>query len=254
MANYTVQDLAGFFIAFSLFPFIFVAPGFVSGWVLNLFDFRSRSKIGQTLLGMVFSFALSPIIFNLLCELISVKLSLFVLGGFAAIYLVLILTWIFDRTILKNLDRETQPPFRRYLLLAGGTALIWVTGTALLLVELQWGDKLYFNIIAYDLSTRALIVDAMTRTGIPPINPSYYPGEPVRLTYLYYFWYSLCSLVDVLGGRWVDGRLAMIASSAWCGLGLMATIGLYTQIRLPSSREKIWQSALLGIGLLTISG
>jgi hypothetical protein len=60
--------------------------------------------------------------------------------------------------------------------------------------------------------------------------------------------------VDQIGSSWVDARMAMIASAAWCGIGLMCTIVLYLRLRNPDSEIKVWKSALFGIGALAISG
>ena len=89
------------------------------------------------------------------------------------------------------------------------------------LVDIQLGNRLYYTVVSLDYTTRAALIDAITRTGAPPINPSYYPGHPEPLTFLYYFWYILGSLIDQPGGKWVDSRAALFASVCWCGLGLM---------------------------------
>jgi hypothetical protein len=123
-----------------------------------------------------------------------------------------------------------------------------------LIIDLQWGHRLYFNIIAYDYATRASVINAITRTGVPPLNPSYYPGQPIKLTFLYYFWYILCSLVDQLGGRWVDARAALFASVIWAGLALMSAIALFLRMRNRDRGAQIWYDAFLGIGLLLVSG
>jgi hypothetical protein len=122
------------------------------------------------------------------------------------------------------------------------------------LIDIQWKKQLYFSVVAFDLTTRTAIVDAITRTGVPPINPSYFPGHPVPLTFIYYFWYIPCSLIDQLGGRWIDARMAMIASITWCGLALMSVIALYLRLRTGGNAGTIRKSALLGIGLLLVSG
>ena len=112
------------------------------------------------------------------------------------------------------------------------------------LVDIQLGNRLYYTVIGLDYTTRAALIDAITRTGVPPINPSYYPGHPEQLTYLYYFWYILGSLVDQLGGKWVDSRAALIASVCWCGLGLMATIAVIYPLTKP---ERWPESVALGL-------
>ena len=48
------------------------------------------------------------------------------------------------------------------------------------------------------------------------------------LTFLYYFWYILASVIDAAGGIYVTAYHAMIASIAWCGIALAATLVLVT--------------------------
>src|SRR5688572_28846824 len=98
------------------------------------------------------------------------------------------------------------------------------------------------------------MVEAMTRTGVPPTNPSYYPGHPDKLKFLYFFWYILASAVDTIGGQLVDAQAAMIASVAWCGLCLMATIALYLRLRSTVSGVKVWQLSIFASQLLLVSG
>jgi hypothetical protein len=130
----------------------------------------------------------------------------------------------------------------------------WAVFAILSLINIQWTDHLYFSVTSYDQTTRVSIIEAMTRTGVPPINPGYYPGHPVKLTFLYYFWYILGSMVDAIGGKYIDARAALNASSAWSGIGLMAVVALYLRQRNANSAESVYRSARIGIGLLSVSG
>ena len=100
-----------------------------------------------------------------------------------------------------------------------------------LLVDIQIGTKLYFANVSYDYTTRIAVINAISRTGVPPINPSYFPGHPEKLTYLYYYWYILPSIIDLIGGRFVNSRQAMTAGTIWGGICLMAIIALYLHLR-----------------------
>jgi hypothetical protein len=135
-----------------------------------------------------------------------------------------------------------------------GIILIWIGIAVFSLIDIQLGNRLYFNIVAYDYQTRVSVIDAITRTGVPPINPSYYPGAPVRLTFLYYFWYILCSIIDKLGGDVVTARTALIASVIWAGIALMASIAFYLRMRNNTNSVTHWRNATIGIGLLAVSG
>jgi hypothetical protein len=241
--NYTLSDIFGALIAFGLFPLVIVFPGYTVGWLLDLFNFRNRTRIVQFLIGLVLSITISPILFYLSSSLISTWFS------FA-----LIVVFLLSSIAILIRNRKSNSGINRFTKIAVWIGVFWVALAIFSLVDFQWGNRLYFSVVSYDQTTRVSIIDAITRTGVPPINPSYHPNGPVYLTFLYYFWYILCSLVDQLGGNIVSARTALIASNAWCGLGLMATIALYLRLRNPDHSEKIWRSAILGIGSLAVSG
>jgi len=243
--NFTLQDVRDSFLAFLLFSLIFVAPGYVIGYLLDLFDFRHRSSASRFIIAIVLSVATSPILIFLVYHFTS---------GFVTISLIISVGVCFGIILFKQkqifVPTELSGLYRTALLLA----ITWVIFSILFLVDIQWGNRLYYNIISYDLTTRVAIINAITRSGVPPINPSYYPGHPVRLTYLYYFWYIPCSIVTQIGSSVISGYTAMIASVAWCGLSLMAAIALYLRLRNPGDSRKAWRSSLLGIGFLLVSG
>ena len=62
--NYTLQDLIGYTLAFFLFPLVIVLPGYVFSSALDLFDFKYRLPVVKLGIGLLVSFAVSPIIFN----------------------------------------------------------------------------------------------------------------------------------------------------------------------------------------------
>ena len=243
--NFSLRDLIGSTLAFLIFPVIYVIPGYVIGWKFDLLDFRRRLPATRFLIGIVFSISLSPIITFLTWTLISVQATFFVLALFAAVFAVI---------LIKTKQIEVPNEIRQFQLISICAAAGWSVLSIISLIDIQWFDRLYYSVVAYDFTTRVAIINAMTRTGVPPINPSYFPGHPIHLTYLYYFWYIPCSLVDQIGGTWVDARDAMIASVAWCGLGLMAMIALYLRLRNPRKQAMAWKAGLLGSGLLLVSG
>ncbi len=242
--NFTLQDILGATLAFCLFPLVIVFPGYVTGWALDLFDFRLRQPIVKLGIGLVLSFAITPIVLDLTSSLLSFNFALITLGGFAA---------AFAFIILRERPASTSQTKRgaKTILWIG---VVWVALAILSLIDIQWKDQLYFSVVSGDQTTRVAIIDAMTRTGVPPINPSYYPGHPVQLTFIYYFWYILGSMIDVIGGRYVDARAALTASSVWAGLGLMAIVALYLRLRNANNTESAWRSAKIGVALLTVSG
>lgn len=242
--NFTLQDFLGATLAFCLFPLVIIIPGYVTGWVLDLFDFRRCQPIVRLGIGLVLSFAISPIVLHLTSSLLSFNFALLILTGFVVTFVVINLK---EKPVFIS---ESNHHAKTFFWIGMG----WTAFAILSLINIQWGDRLFFSVTSFDQTTRVSVIDAMTRTGIPPINPSYYPGYPVKLTFLYYFWYILGSMVDAIGGRYVDARAALNASSAWAGLGMMAVVALYLRQRNVNRGEAGWRSAKIGITLLTVSG
>lgn len=238
--NFTVQDILSAFWGFLIFPCVLIAPGYVTGWFFDLFDFKRRRPLVRLGIGLVLSFAVSPIIFQLTSNLISFGIAIILVAVFTLICIFLV---IHNGLIF-------EPNTGIFLWVGVG----WVCFAILSLINIQWGDQLFYSVTSYDQTTRVSVIDAITRTGVPPMNPGYYPGEPVKLTFIYYFWYVICSMVDVLGGKYVDARASLNASSAWIGLGLMAVIALYFRMRNMLRLEVVWKSVQLGVAFLAISG
>jgi len=249
MVNFTLRDTLVVCVACLIFPAVLVFPGYVLGRLVNLFDFRARKMIARYAIAILASLAFTPILFFLLAFFIS----------FRAVEIVVIS--IFIVYVFTVLVEARQPNLGwvggvsiRYQRFAFLVAAIWVALSILSLVDLQWGDRLYNNYVSLDFATRATVVNAITRTGVPPVNPSYFPGKPAFITSLYYFWYILCSVVERLGGDLVDARMSLIAGDIWCGLALMALITFYIKLRNHVTGESAWKMALVGISLLAVSG
>lgn len=246
--NYTLQDIAGTLLAFVLFPLVFVFPGYVIGWALDLFEFRKRLPSVQFVMGIALSNALSPILLFLAYRLGTPRLALLCVFAFAATGLTLL------AASFRVKRPAPAPELRRYQRLAIGMSVLWMAFIVLLLVDIQVGDRLYFSGASYDLTTRVAVVDAITRTGVPPVNPGYYPGHPVPLTFLYYFWYILASVIDAAGGIYVTAYHAMIASIAWCGIALAATLAVYLRLRSHQTSAQIWRRSLLAAQFIAVGG
>ena len=143
------------------------------------------------------------------------------------------------------------PNAKKFAFVLGG---LWVVFSLFLLVDIQAGTKLYFANVSNDYTTRIAIINAISRTGIPPLNPSYFPGHPVKLTFLYYYWYILPSIIDLIGGNFINSRQAMTAGTIWGGIGLMAIVALYLRLRNQQQSENNWKVSLIGIQFLLIGG
>ena len=232
--------------AILLFPAVMVFPGYVLGWVLDIFSFKRRTLLAQYVIAIALSNALVPAILFLAFRFVSNRFGI----GIIIIFFVL---WVV-------LHLRSQSKYRlsfevaRWHKMAFAMGGVWIIFCIFLLVDIQIGQNLYFNAAAHDFTTRTALIEAITRTGIPLINPGYYPGHFERITELYYFWYIPASVVDVLGGHWVDARIALFAGITWSGLSLMATIATYLRIRNHQSGAKAWRASMIGSQLIAVSG
>jgi hypothetical protein len=242
-SNFTFQDILGILLALSLFPLIFIFPGYVTAWALNLFEFKKRTVFGQVVMAMPISVSVAPAAIFLLYRFTSSAVVI-------ALLLVLALTaiWLCLKYSQKGFQRNSY--FRPVLVFV----ILWIFLSIFTLVDLQVGQRLYFSLNSYDLTTRVAVIDAISRTGVPPVNPSYYPGHAVLLTFLYYYWYILASLVDQMGGAWVSAYQAMIASISWAGILLFATLATYLRVRDQQSSQYSWKKSFLAIQLVAVGG
>ncbi len=248
--DFMLQDLVGTVVAFFLFPLFLLIPGYVLGWLTDALGFRKRLPVTRVLLALVLSIAVVPIATYLVARFLS----------FGAVWYLFGATWL--GFLLLMLGEVRRPAGERRLAalarspLLGRAVLIasaWTAFALLLLIDLQWGENVYFNYMYGDYGKHVSVTDAITRTGVPPANPSFFPGEPVSL-YYYYFWFMLCSLVDRLSPQDGEARMAVLAGTVWAGLGLMAIVALWVRHVLPGGRTAVGARATTAIALLLVSG
>ena len=118
------------------------------------------------------------------------------------------------------------------------------------LVDIQRGHRLYLSVTILDQAFRVAFTNAIAHTGIPPQNPLYHPGAAAPLRY-YYFWYAVCAVCMKLAH--VSARQALIASSVWAGIGLVALMALFARHFL-GVRERLNRFILVAALLLTVTG
>jgi len=243
-SNFTVSDVIGIAEAFFLFPLFTLIPGYVCGWIIDAFGFSVRTLLARFAISVPLSIGISPILAYLLWH-----------WSLAAVWIVFGAMWIgfIGLMIYERGIWFTRPPLSRGRVAFLGVVAGWVVLGTFLLIDLQFNDRLYFPIVAYDYTFRTAITAAITRSGIPPHNPYFFPGRPVVLRY-HYFWFILCSLVDQIGRARVSPRLAMIAGTSWCGIGLIALIPLYLRFFQPKGPKDLDRRILIGVALLSITG
>jgi hypothetical protein len=245
--NYTWSDLLGSYEATLIFALIAIVPGYVIGWISDLFGFRRRSVWGRVSIAVVTSVLACPITTFLLGMFVSMSAAW---TFYAAAWVGFIVLTGYEYKA-RRLPRLL--PLPKYVRAAGLIALAWSAVAIFSLVDLQIGDRLYFPTSVYDYNTRTALVNEITRTGLPPHNPFYYPGHFVTLRY-HYFWYLMCSLVDHAGGSAISPHHAIIAGTVWAGFALLAAIALFVRILMPGDGQAFGRRMIIAFALLAVTG
>lgn len=215
------SDLLATLLALCLWPVFALAPGIV---------FLRLAKIRDPAISMMpVSFAVSPILAYLIARFGSVTLAAAVFVGLALVSL----PWL--RPSLR------RPP--RWAVVAG---LAWAVPAYLLMSDIVFGGALSLSGMAIDYAKHVAVADAVARTGVPPANPSFRPGEDVPLFY-YHFWFMLAGIVDVIGGAAVAARHAVYAGTIWTGWALLALVAALSRRFLDGRDCAPWAVALLAV-------
>ncbi len=234
------SDTFGTCLAAVVFLLVLFVPGYVCGFGLDLFGFRRLNAGWQIITSVTLSFATVPLAGFLLLRY----------GGMPAVWAATGLAfsaflWIFPKHRPRDFGSIPQAAF--------WIAAAWMVVGTLLLADLQFGTKVYFCATANDHEFRVAVVDAITRTGIPPKSPFNSVDGPVTMRY-HVFWFGLCSIVERLGVGLLTGRHALNGSILWCGWGLMCLVALATRFLQQTAPEKLLRRTLLGVALLAVTG
>jgi hypothetical protein len=238
--HFTAADLRACATGFLLFPLYGFVPGYVAAWLLDLFSFRRRTVPFRAALSIPLSISVCPITVYLVSRFVSMTAVAWMFGTL----------WLAFAVIVAREPRRTFGGFGRAIPLL---AAAWILVALLSLVDMQLGDRLYYNNITFDYCVRTEMIHSLATTGIPPRTPFFYPGHDVPLRY-HYFWLILCSLVERLAGRTVSARQALIAGTPWCGLALMGLIALYLRLFSPHGPSRLQRRTAIGIALLGVTG
>jgi hypothetical protein len=259
-----LADITGSALGCLLFIPILLSPGYVAAWLTGVFGFRTLTAPWRLLISLPLSVAIGPIVIflagNVLAggnpSLTSYTEWLPVYGLYAACFLI----WL---ALLCGLGgHETLPRW-----LAGLWRVprvwrvipaVWLVVAIGSLVNIQFHSRLYLSFSDFDHTTRAAITDAISRTGVRPLNPFYDLGSLAPLRY-HYFWFLLCSLVTQMGGALlssaqVSSQQAIIASVVWCGWSLIALAPLYLRFLHEQSGAALRRCSLVAVGLFTVTG
>ena len=242
LTNFTAIDILGTVEA-SLFLGLFLfVPGYVIGWATNVFLFRQRRVVTRLALSTPLAVAVMPIV-------------VYLAGRYPGLlWCVFVVTWIAFAVLIarswKSIWAEAarlRP--RREFRIAICFAAVWALIATASLVDLQFKQRLYFSVPAYDYSLRTAITAEAAKT-IPPSNPFFASTPPVPLKY-HYFWMLICSLPVRLVH--LSSRHSMYGGTVWAGVILMSLIAICVKFFI-RARENIERKVLIGCGLLLVTG
>ena len=251
MGQFFLRDFSAGLVATMLLGVLLLAPGYLLGWTTDVWRFRSRSPAARAAASLVLAIAVVPCATFLVARLTSLAVAAALLVLVAAVGIVATLR---RRAGFDLRLALTDALTRRALVVAGA----WTLLVLLLLSDLQIGHSLYPNLVAYDYAKHVSVTDAVRRTGVPPLNPSFRLGEGITL-YYYYVWFLVCSIADLLGGPLVGARGAVFGGTVLVGLALVSIVALYVRLIFAADapidvrRRSIWITvALLVVGGLDI--
>jgi hypothetical protein len=224
----TWGDILGCLRSAAAFAAVLLAPGYCAAWACNLLGFRTRALGERLAWAVALSFGCMTIVSVLLAKYISLAAVCW-LAGICAIAFV----GIMAREAWPS--RHSSVLANKWRLIGTGIAVAWILFAIIELVDVGVYGRLYFSVTVFDHALRTAFVDAVLRTGVPPANPLFWPGHAAPMRY-YYFWYVLTAAAARLGSA--TARQAMIASVAWAGFGLAATLDLYCRHFLASAPER----------------
>jgi hypothetical protein len=209
-------------------------PGYAMAWLLDLFRFRRRTPLFRVALSIPLSIALTPVL-------------VYLLGSLA-----IAATWV-GFAVLAAAGLRRRPALPRVPRPIAVMAGLWIVIAVLSLVDLQFGNRLYYSTIGLDYSIRSAMIHSIATTGVPARSPFFFPGHPVTLRY-HYFWLILCGIVKWLGHGAISGRQALIAGTPWCGIGLMGLVALYLRLFSAEGPLNLRRRLTAGIALLGVTG
>jgi hypothetical protein len=236
--NYTAADVLGSSESALLLALFLPIPGFVVGWITNVFRFRERTFLMRMVFSTPIAVAVMPVVVFLAGSHPRVMWSLF--AAFWAVFAAL---------MGKQLWTAHRPSLPREFWIAAALVLGWALLVILSLSDLQIGDRIYFSTSAYDHSVRSAFTAAAAR-AIPPANPFFAATPPVTLHY-HYFWMLICSLPVHWAG--LVPRHALYGGTVWAGIALLSMIIIGLEF-FTCVKERLGRCALIGCGLLAVTG
>jgi hypothetical protein len=157
--NATLADLFGSTEAMLLLALFVFVPGYVAGWLTNVLRFREQKLSMRLLLSTPLAIAIVPITADLAGRYPPLLWALF-----AAVWA------MFAVLLFQEIRSGGGFKMSREIRIGAIIVAAWAILALASLVDLQWGNQVYFSSSAYDHSVRTAMVAAASRS-IPPTNP-----------------------------------------------------------------------------------
>lgn len=199
--NGSLSDIIGVLIATLLGVPLVVLPGYALGVLSGVLGFRDLAPGRRLLCAALLGIGLLPFLDSALVAVAGVPATTLASLAVAAAVLVPV-----ARTWRGRIDGT-----------ACALTALWIGVAIYALIDVDTGDALHQPIGVIDLVKHAALTRSIVESGAPPLDPFF--ARPERVSY-YYFFYTLCALVDWLGGELVDGRTAFAGLAIWTGIAL----------------------------------
>lgn len=244
-----VSDLVGIFLSLAVWLLLFTGQGMSIGYLTNIFNFARRCLLRKLGLSFLLCLAILPVIYNLLGVFFGVQA---IVVAIAALFLLLTALAIFKRRqalrAVQHLRWELS--LCRSILLVDA---VWILLAFFLVIDIQIGHSLYSSMAIFDYSLKVGVADAIARTGIPPGNPSIFPGHLVPI-YYHYYWTLLCTVVSTICGSPNNTRCAVLAGLIWTGLAFITCLTFscryFKSSKVPNSQMTFFCLALIAVSNL----
>jgi hypothetical protein len=234
-------------VVFSLFGFV---PGYVAGWIADIWGFRGGSLLRQAALSVVLSISTAPIAIFLVWRFSSVHAVWWFMAAVCAAFIGIV------AASAVRIFRQHQSPAlgsRALWIVAIATFGVWALIALLSLPDLRVDDRLYYSVTAYDHTGRIPVAVALSHAvTLPPPAPHISLGQPVPLPY-HYLWLMICGLVQVAGGSSFRVRDAVTAGAVWGGFELFCVIAWYVRFFQDRGKQR-WRPYAIAFALVGVGG
>jgi hypothetical protein len=158
--SFTTRDVAATSFAFVIGSLFLVVPGYVLGYLLDIFEFTRRSGPARVAISLCLSVSVVPI--TLYYNWRFLPRAPWLLCGVTWAVVPLLLLSQERRTSLTKWGAFSKYRKRVFVILVG-----WLLMGGACLVDLQIGDRLYFQWASYDYMLRAAVTNPTPSSRVP---------------------------------------------------------------------------------------